>query len=149
MASIPSPSIVHTMSWNIAKMERGTATDWSNLPTEMALPITTAKATLFITADFSRIQHSAPNVNTQYRITVEDKTLKKKEIAKTNTGNHEGWAFGPLTLHAATKIEPGDYIVRVQYKTQKGTEIWYNDTNGHQFRRLTVLEVPVVNVKTK
>jgi hypothetical protein len=118
MASIPSPSIVHTMSWNIKTTERGTATEWSNLPTEMALPITTGKSTLFITADISRIQHSTVNVNTEYRIAIEDKTLKKKEVAKTNTGNHSGWAFGPLTLHAATKVSncPGGAAIRC--KTQ-------------------------------
>lgn len=143
MASLPSSSAVYTRSWNIPKLEQGTATAWANLPTEMALPVTTGKATLFITADISRVQHTVVNKNTEFRITIEDKRLQKKEVAKTNTGNHQSWAFVPLTMHAATTVEPGDYTVRVQYRTQGGTVRWYSDVNGRQFRRLTVLEVPV------
>ncbi len=150
MDPVPSPSIVHTKSWKIEKRESGTATDWSNLPTEMALSITTERSTLFITADISRTQHSDPNKNTEYRIAIESKkTLMKKDVARTNTGNHAGWAFGPLTMHAATEVEPGDYTVRVQYKTQSGTEYWHDDTNGHQFRSITVLEVPIQEEKPK
>lgn len=149
LASIPSPSIVYTRSWNLAKPEQGTATDWANLPTEMALPITAGRSTLLITADISRVQHVVLNTNTEFRITIEDKSLKKKEVAKTNTGNRLGWAFAPLTLHAATKVEPGDYTVRIQYKTQRGSVLWAHDANGRQFRRLSVLEVPVSGVKPK
>ena len=135
-------SKVYTKSWK-PKTEQGSQTKWTNLPTEMALPITTGKSTLFIMADISRVQHTVVNRNTEFRITIEDKSLKKKEITSTNTGHSQSWAFGPVTLHGATTVEPGDYTVRVQYKTQSGTVIWFNDHNGRQFRRLTVIEVPV------
>ena len=144
MASIPSPSIVHTKSWNLEKREDGAATDWANLPTEMALPITTGKSALFITADISRINHSQSGVNTEFQIiVVNNKSGYEGKVAKTSTGNRYKEAFGPLTLHGVTEVEPGAYTVRVQYKTQKGFVAWKSE----QFRRLTVLEVPLSEVK--
>jgi hypothetical protein len=145
--AIPLSSAVHTRSWKLSS-ERGSATKWANLPTEMALAVTAGKSTLFITVGISRVQHSVANVNTEFRITIEDKRLRKTEVAKTNTGNHQGWAFDALSMHAAAAVKPGDYTVRVQYRTQKGTVLWHNDGNGSQFRRLTVLEVPASGAKT-
>jgi len=146
MDSIPASSTVQTKAWNLPT-EKGSATKWANLPTEMALPVTIRKSTLFITADISRVQHDVLNANTEFQITIEDKKLKKREIARTNTGNHNGWAFEPLSLHAAAAVEPGDYTIRVQYRTQRGTVLWFSDRNGRQFRRLTVIEVPVSGAK--
>jgi len=139
---------VYTKSWNL-KTEKGSATNWANLPKDMALPVTTGNSTLFIMADISRVQHSAANKNTEFRITIEDKRLKKTQVALTNTGHRQSWAFAPIAMHGAATVEPGDYTVRVQYKTQGGTVIWYSDSNGRQFRRLTVLEVPVSGAKPR
>ena len=145
-------SKMYTKSWGAGgklRTEKGSATKWANLPTEMALPITTGKSTLFIMADISRVQHTTANKNTEFRIIIEDTKLVKNQVAWTNTGHSQSWAFAPVTMHGATTVEPGDYTVRVQYRTQGGTVIWFSDPNGRQFRRLTVLEVPVSGARPR
>ncbi len=127
---------VQTARWT-GPMPDGPSLTWANLPVDMLLVIDTDASTLLIDASLSRCQHVAPQSNTEYRITVDD-----VEIAKTNTGgSHDSWNFRPVAFHAASKVPAGRHAIRVQYKTVRPAEQWFDDANGSQDRRLTVVEI--------
>jgi len=45
-------------------------------------------------------------------------------------------------MHAVvTNIPVGDHLVEVQYKTQRGAEIWYDKAFGSQFRSISIVEI--------
>lgn len=126
---------MHTDSWG-GLYEHGSEKKWSSLPTDMSLELETSPATtqLYIAAHISRVQHSHENVNTEYRI-----VLDGNEVARTNTGGHYGWQYHALSFHSVAPVTAGSHTVRVQYRTQRGTERWYHDANGEQSRRLSVI----------
>ena len=130
------PKIEHK-KWTLSQSEKGYSTKWASIPTEMNMPVTTTgKSVLLIIAEISRVQHSEGSVNTEFRITVDD-----KEVGNTNLANHHGWQYRTLSLHGIATIEkPGTHLVKVEYKTQKGEVNWYHDHNGNQTRKLIVVE---------
>ena len=60
--------VVVTRSWKLEGTEEGHSTHWAPLPTEMSIEFQLAnEAYVSVEAFISRCQHSAENVNTEYR----------------------------------------------------------------------------------
>ena len=56
-------------------------------------------------ADLSRVQHSDANVNVALRLMIDS-----TEVAQTNSGNAQDWAFGAVTLHGVSaSLAPGTH----------------------------------------
>jgi hypothetical protein len=126
---------ITSQSWDAIVGETGTSTTWANLPTDMAVTLTTDDSTIYVDAYISRVQHSSISTPTRYRITVDG-----TQIAQTMVGEHSDWYFRAIAFHGVASVSNGSHTVRVQYKTAAGTENWANDSNGEQHRELTVME---------
>jgi len=128
--------VVHKKSWIGLSTSQGNSTGWSALPIAMKLdPFSVStNRTLDVTATISRAQQTEDNVNTEYRL-----VLDGAQIASTNTGGHSHWLFRTVLLQATCDIIAGQHTLEVQYKTQRGTEIWFNDVNGSQERHFTAI----------
>ena len=78
-------------------------------------------------------------MNTEYRL-----MAGATEIARTNTGDHDGLGYATVHLSASGDVLAGITNVYVEYRTASGTEQWLNDADGSQFRslRVQVLQAP-------
>jgi len=93
---------------------------------------------LFIIGDISRVQHSHGWTNSVFRILVDG-----REVGYTNTGQHYGFGYRPISVRAVSqKLNRGEHVVEVQCKTQQGRLFFINNGHGHQQRRLSALIVP-------
>ena len=124
-------SITHTNTIS------GNSTTWSQLenPMEIKFKIQESK-NILIMASFSRIQHNNVNSNTELRI-----ICNGNQLAVTNTGNAEGWNYRNAHIHCIVSVNPGEYNVSVQYKTQRGFVHFYNNEDGQQERKLTIVTI--------
>ncbi|MFW5659267.1 MAG: hypothetical protein ACOCZ8_04735 [Bacteroidota bacterium] len=94
---------------------------------------------LIVDANISRAQHTQDGVNTEYRLVVNG-----TEIARTNTGDHDGMDYAVVNLNGIANVPVGSVSVQVQYRTASGTEQWLDDADGSQYRslRVQVLQAP-------
>jgi len=128
------------------------SSEWSNLPgADMAMTLTTDSAgQLFINAAINRVQ-SWGTANVEFRLLLSsegDDAAGGKEIARTNTGQINGWRFHDVAFHGTTAlIGPGTHTVRVQFKAKTGNVVFYNDGNGYQQRRLSAILFPPATIE--
>ena len=99
----------------------------------------TQPSRLIVDAHISRAQHTIDGVNTEYRLMV-----GATEIARTNTGDHDGLDYATVHLSGVADVPAGNAFIAVEYRTASGTEQWLSDADGSQFRslRVQVLQAP-------
>lgn len=117
----------------------GSAATFANVP-NMIITLNLAQPSrLIVDAHISRAQHTTDGVNTEYRL-----MAGATEIARTNTGDHDGLGYATVHLSASGDVLAGITNVYVEYRTASGTEQWLNDADGSQFRslRVQVLQAP-------
>merc|ERR1711977_436643 len=87
----------------------------------------------------SRVQATADNTNTVFRILVDS----DQEVALTNTGHSGGWSYDLVSMHGVVSgLSAGEHTAVVQYKVQKGSVHFPSDSNGENHMRLTALRTP-------
>lgn len=83
----------------------------------------------------SRVQHTAANTNTEFRI-----VINGADAGSVNTGNTKVWAFQNVAFHGFANVTPGtEAHVKVEYKAQRSKLMWPGSSNGPQERQLTVI----------
>ncbi len=117
----------------------GSSTVFDNVPDLSLFPTLAQPSRLVIDADISRAQHTTDGVNTEYRILADG-----TEVARNNTGDHDGLGYATVHLSGVADVPAGSIIIQVQYRTASGTEQWLDDADGSQFRslRVQVLQAP-------
>ncbi len=123
---------VENRKWNNAMM--GTSNAWANLPTPMELEVDGEGNNLLVFVNLSRVQNNSRNRNVSFRLVVDG-----APIAHVNTGDASHWGYDALSFHGYTRVGNGHVHVEVQYYTQGGTVIWYDNNDGRQERLLTAV----------
>jgi len=136
LAIVVPNNLIWNRIWNLGTSWLNSRT-WATLPGgAMQLQLTTPMAgRMMVNAAISRVQSWGTD-NIELRITVDG-----SEIARTNTGNVNGWRFRDVTFHAVTELlQPGEHTVKVEFRSRAAsTVVFYNDGNGWQQRRLTAI----------
>ncbi len=132
-----------TREWTDA--EDGTSTDWASIPgSEMKMDFDVEKGKnykILVLAHLSRVQSSAANINTEFRIRVGDEV-----VGRTNTGNTYSWSYRAVEFHGCLEEYTAlhdEVHVRVEYRTQGGTVQFAENSAGSQSRRLTAMWGPI------
>lgn len=138
LAAAPEASRVSFKGQKWTDALEGGSRKWVGLPTPMELELggdEVSGENLIVLVHLSRVQHTAANTNTEFRVLVNG-----AEAGRANTGNASGWTFRHLAFHGFAIVPSEEELrVEVQYKTQRGKVLWASDGNGRQDRRLTAI----------
>jgi len=141
-AMVRGPRVI-SRNWNGTAY--GRSREWATVggpdrAQAMEVTLEARRSTLLALGQISRAQFNVDKKNTAYRLTVNG-----RPVSEVNSGDHDGSDMKPVFLHGVLDVEPGDVVVRLEYKApvQEGkVEGWEHNEGGAQHRLLTVVEIP-------